>query len=83
MKVKRLPVILLALFFIAPVFASQKIAPGVTCYRLDNGLTLFVAEKHTVPLVYIEIAVRAGAVTQTEKSAGIFHLYEHIMCQGI
>ncbi len=82
MKVKRLLVTLLALFFLAPVHAGQKIAPGVTCYRLDNGLTLFVAEKHTVPLVYIEIAVRAGAVTQSEKSAGIFHLYEHMMFKG-
>ncbi len=43
---------------------------------------MFVAENHTVPLVYIEIAVRAGAITQTPQTAGLFHLYEHMMFKG-
>ena len=51
-------------------------------YKLDNGLELFVAENHSVPLVYIEIAVKAGATTQTPETAGLFHLYEHMMFKG-
>ncbi|MBR1911046.1 MAG: insulinase family protein [Treponema sp.] len=51
-------------------------------YKLDNGLSLFVAENHSVPLVYIEIAVKAGATTQTPETAGLFHLYEHMMFKG-
>ncbi len=51
-------------------------------YTLQNGLNVFTVENHSVPLVYIEIAVRAGAVTQTSENAGLFHLYEHMMFKG-
>ncbi len=51
-------------------------------YKLENGLSLFVAENHSVSLTYIEIAVRCGAYTQNEHNAGLFHLYEHMMFKG-
>lgn len=51
-------------------------------YTLDNGLELFVMENDSAPLAYIEIAVKAGAVTQTPENAGLFHLYEHMMFKG-
>lgn len=55
---------------------------GLHQFNLDNGLTVFAQENHAVPLVYINIAVRAGAVTQTPENAGLFHLYEHMMFKG-
>lgn len=51
-------------------------------YKMNNGLDLFVCENHSVPLTYIEVAVRAGAVTSTVENAGLFHLYEHMMFKG-
>ncbi len=51
-------------------------------FQLENGLSVFVKEDHKVPLAYIEIAVRAGGVTQRSDNAGIFHLYEHMMFKG-
>lgn len=59
-----------------------KITENCYFYKLENGLSLFVAENHSVPLAYVEIAVRAGAVTQTKENAGLFHLYEHMMFKG-
>lgn len=59
-----------------------KINDSTYCYKLENGLTLFIAENHSVPLAYIEIAVRAGGITQTKDNAGLFHLYEHMMFKG-
>lgn len=58
--------------------SAEKIKQSV----LENGLSVFVKEDHKVPLVYFEIAVRAGGVTQTRENAGIFHLYEHMMFKG-
>ena len=63
-------------------FADETPVENLYHYTLDNGLTLFVNENSSVPLVYIEIAVRAGAVTQTPETAGLFHLYEHMMFKG-
>lgn len=74
---------LLAAAFIGTFcFAEETPVKDLYSYKLDNGLNLFVAENHSVPLTYIEIAVRCGAYTQTEKTSGLFHLYEHMMFKG-
>lgn len=81
---------LIIIFFSFSVFSNEQkniqngslIAENCYMYKLENGLTLFVAENHSVPLAYIEIAVRAGAITQTKENAGLFHLYEHMMFKG-
>jgi zinc protease len=52
---------------------------GLTRSKLENGLELFVYENHSVPLARIQITFRAGAIAQTEKTAGLFHLYEHML----
>lgn len=63
-------------------YAEKTKIAGLYRYTLDKGLELFVMENDSAPLVYIEIAVRAGAVTQTKENAGLFHLYEHMMFKG-
>lgn len=81
---KRLSILamLLVLFANLCAFADKTPVENLYQYNLDNGLTLFVAENHSVPLAYIEIAVRAGGTTQTPETAGLFHLYEHMMFKG-
>jgi len=64
------------------LFADETPIENLSSYKLKNGLELFVVENHTVPLVYIEIAVRCGGIAQTEENAGVFHLYEHLMFDG-
>ncbi len=72
-----------AFFFCISVLHAEKTpVENLYQYRLENGLSLFVAENHSVPLAYVEIAVRAGAVVQTPQNAGLFHLYEHMMFKG-
>lgn len=74
-----------SLFFMSlsvGLFADETPIESLSSYKLKNGLELYVAENHAVPLVYIEIAVRAGGVAQTEETAGVFHLYEHLMFDG-
>lgn len=56
--------------------------PNLYRYTLDNGLSLFVLENNTAPLAFVQIAVRTGAVSQTPQTAGLFHLYEHMMFKG-
>lgn len=64
------------------LFAEKTPVKNLYQYTLDNGLSLFVAENHSVPLSYIEIAVKCGAFTQEKETAGLFHLYEHLMFKG-
>lgn len=84
MKIKLIkflaPVVFMGL--VTGLFADETPVPNLSFYKLNNGLELFVAENHAVPLTYIEIAVRAGGVAQTPETAGVFHLYEHLMFDG-
>ncbi|OJF77165.1 MAG: hypothetical protein BKP49_03250 [Treponema sp. CETP13] len=72
-------VVFIATFTLA---AQETSVENAYNYKLDNGLELFVMENHTVPLTYIEIAVRAGGIGQDVENAGLFHLYEHMMFKG-
>ena len=67
---------------VMPAVAEKTKISGLYRYTLDNGLELFVAENHSAPLVYINLAVRAGGVAQTPDTTGVFHLYEHMMFEG-
>ena len=64
------------------VFAEKTPFDNLFQEKLENGLEVFVLENHTVPLVYVEIAVKCGAFTQEEETSGLFHLYEHLMFKG-
>ncbi|HAP42979.1 MAG: hypothetical protein A2087_12505 [Spirochaetes bacterium GWD1_61_31] len=64
------------------VFAQATPIPGLTRYTLANGLELYVLENHQVPLSRIQITFRCGALTQTPQTAGLFHLYEHMLFKG-
>lgn len=79
---KRFCVFCAVLFFVSVCFSQQTNIPHLYRYRLENGLELFVAENSSAPLAYIEIAFRTGAVSQTPETAGLFHLYEHMLFKG-
>ena len=64
------------------LFAEKTPLKNVHRYKLENGLSVFVIEDHLAPLAYIEIAVKAGGIAQSAETAGLFHLYEHMMFKG-
>lgn len=68
----------------APLYAAGGGTGIAGLFRrtLPNGMEIFVMENHAAPLAYVEIAVRSGAVSQTRETAGLFHLYEHLMFKG-
>ncbi len=81
-KIKKILLLFLVISSISFLFAEKTSFERVYRYKLENGLELFVAENNSAPLAYVEIAIRGGAVTQTPESAGLFHLYEHMMFKG-
>lgn len=81
-NLKKIVLSVLCFFCLLNCFSEETSFQGLYRYKLENGLELFVAENNSAPLVYIEVAVRAGAVTQNPENAGLFHLYEHMMFKG-
>ena len=82
MSIKKMIAIVAGIALCVGAAAEKTPIENLYRYRLSNGLEVFVAEEHSEPTVYINIAVRAGAVAQTAETAGLFHLYEHMMFNG-
>lgn len=46
-------------------------------FELDNGLKVFLYEKHTLPLVNCVFAVNVGSKDEADKDSGLVHILEH------
>ncbi|MFA4864913.1 MAG: insulinase family protein, partial [Bacteroidales bacterium] len=51
-------------------------------YRLDNGLTVYLNEDHSLPSVIGAVAVKGGSKRDPADATGIAHYFEHIMFKG-
>ncbi|MBR6340872.1 MAG: insulinase family protein [Treponema sp.] len=47
-------------------------------YTLENGLTVFILQDNSTPLIHLEYTVRAGFSNQTKENSGFFKLYTRI-----
>jgi zinc protease len=50
--------------------------------RLDNGLTVFVHEDRSLPLVGVNLWYRVGSMHEPAGRTGFAHLFEHLMFEG-
>jgi zinc protease len=48
--------------------------PAVKETKLKNGLTVAVVEKHSTPIVTVQLLIRAGAGAETIEKAGLANL---------
>lgn len=51
-------------------------------YTLDNGLTVYLNEDHSLPSVFGAVAVKGGSKRDPADATGIAHYFEHIMFKG-
>ena len=77
------PVLAFLLLIVGGAVAqTPPLPPGLSTKTLSNGLEVFVFRNTNVPLATVQITFRAGAVGQTPDTAGLFHLYEHMLFKG-
>jgi zinc protease len=51
-------------------------------WRLPNGLTLFIHEDHSDPMVHVEVTYHVGSAREAIGKSGFAHFFEHMMFQG-
>lgn len=56
--------------------------PPIHELRLSNGLPVMLLEKHTVPLVQVNLLVNAGTVDETRELAGLASMTADMMDEG-
>ncbi len=62
------------LLFITPSSSQDK---NQKYFELDNGLKIFLYEKHTLPLINLVFAVNLGTKDESEETNGVVHVLEH------
>jgi zinc protease len=62
--------------------AARKAGARITEHRLDNGLTVLLAERHLDPVVAVMLWYRVGSREEEEREAGVSHFLEHMMFKG-
>jgi zinc protease len=70
----------LAVLRLALAVATTRLTepPKIEQHVCANGLEVLVVERHAVPLVTVEIALRAGSVIEPPELNGLSHLWEHM-----
>lgn len=56
--------------------------PTVDEVRLDNGLTCFLLEDHSLPIVNVQVITRAGSIFEDPHQAGLAELTGRLMRTG-
>jgi predicted Zn-dependent peptidase len=70
-----------AAFALVPAGARAGMVP-FTKYALPNGLTVILAEEHSVPLVAVNVLYKVGSRFEEPRRTGFAHLFEHLMFMG-
>lgn len=47
-----------------------------------NGLTLYIHEDHSDPIVHVDVTYHVGSARETPGKSGFAHFFEHMMFQG-
>lgn len=70
-----LGLVLFVFFFSAPSHADEKNVEKE--FTLDNGMKVFLYERHNLPLLNIVAAVNVGSKDETAENNGLVHVLEH------
>ncbi len=77
-----LPLALVALLALPPDAAAQQLRIPYQRFTLPNGLTVFVTEDHSVPVVTVNTWYHVGSSDERAGRTGFAHLFEHLMFMG-
>ena len=76
MSFRHLPVFLFFLCLTTTYILSQE-NPQTKSFTLDNGMRVFLYERHSIPLVNCAFAFNIGSKDESEETCGLVHILEH------
>lgn len=81
MIARQLLPVALAIALAAPAEAKS-LAPRPERVTLPNGLPVLVVERHDLPIVSVDLVVRAGATSETPREHGVAHMTAALLTKG-
>ncbi len=89
MKFVSIIIIIISVFFITGSLSCLQAAEKtdgrqyeIVSHTLSNGLKVLILEKHTMPVVAVQVWYNVGSVDEPNGLKGIAHLFEHMMFRG-
>ncbi len=80
MKLKMTFLLVFFILFLVPQgFASEPLGKRIV---LDNGMVLLLSEKHDIPMVTINMALKAGSTAEPEGKPGLASITASLLTQG-
>lgn len=80
---RRYTICLTLILLVAAAAVGAKVTlPPMQQFRLDNGLTIQVIERHTLPLFSLRLAFRAGSVNDPADKNGLANLCSEMLMRG-
>ncbi len=61
---------------------AQDVDVAISRYKLRNGLTVIVRERHSSPLVAVNVSVKAGLIDDPDDLAGLSRLTRYLVLKG-
>lgn len=74
--------LLTCLLLLCSLFLFAQLPDGLTEYKLENGLTVYLLEDHDQPDVFGAMVTRAGSIDEPETATGLAHYLEHMLFKG-
>jgi predicted Zn-dependent peptidase len=65
-----------------PLAAQNPANVPIEQYKLENGLTVILAEDHSAQVVAVDVWYDVGSRSEARNRTGFAHLFEHMMFQG-
>jgi zinc protease len=69
--------ILLLIVFLIPIQAFNQEQPRTKSFELENGMKVFLYERHSIPLINCAFAFNIGSKDESDDTNGLVHILEH------
>jgi len=74
--------VIIVLYLSLAIFSFAQQKEKSKFFELENGLKVYLYERHILPLLNITAAVNLGSKDETEETNGLVHLLEHSILFG-
>jgi zinc protease len=81
-KLYRRRVLITALLLALTLSSTRFAFAQATEFTLENGLRLITVESHQVPIVAVDVWVKAGTRREKPDEVGVAHYLEHLLFKG-
>jgi len=79
---KRIAITVMIVMVLASAAPAKITLPAASEFTLDNGLSVRVIERHTLPLLSIAVVFRAGSIYDPPDKFGLAHLCNDLLLRG-